>query len=189
MMMGLGTMNPIGQPGQLALAIAAAVVLVLWNSAVGPGAALAQAETAVVTAKLDGRDWTASRVQAGWDAFVSSQFTIHAIHIGEQNERIRLRLLLPSGGALERTYTLGRTRTGSSVGLALDLRRADFMEDRYVLAGEVTIETFDRATRTISGTFSGAAENYAKTRTISVTDGRFASVQVPRIVMMMAPAR
>ena len=169
-------MNPISR---LVLAIAAAVVLLPWDSTVGPDAALAQAETAAVTAKLDGRDWTASRVQAGWDVFVSSQFTVHAIHIGERSERIRLRLLLPSGGPLEGTYALGRSRTGSSVGLALDLQRTDFMQDRYVLAGEVTIEKFDRATRSISGTFSGAAENYAKTRTISVTDGRFAAFRFP----------
>src|SRR5262249_26568071 len=156
-------------PKQLTVALALLMPIV-WLSASldsGSGAAWAQAGD-VMTVKLDGQDWTANRLRLSLEGQSGdSTLTLSAYRDGARTEVLRLKLRLPDDDKYERTYTLTRWCTALSGGLSLDTQSDNIDEVRHALvSGEVIITSFDRATRAVSGTFSGTVRNYTGTRTI-----------------------
>jgi hypothetical protein len=137
-----------------------------------------------MTVKLDDQDWTANRLKlssTGHSGY--STLTLSAYREGPRTELLRLGLRMYDDDKYEGTYTLTRWCSALSGGLSLDTLSDNIDEVRHALvSGEVTIKSFDRATQTVSGTFSGTAKNYSGTRTIALTDGRFAGVIAPAVI-------
>jgi hypothetical protein len=137
-----------------------------------------------MTVKLDGQDWTANRIKLSSTVHSGySTLTLSAYREGARTELFRLGLRMYDDDKYERTYALTRWCTALSGALSLDTLSDNIDEVRHALvSGEVIIKSFDRATRTVSGTFSGMVRNYTGSRTISLTDGRFAGA-MPRVVV------
>lgn len=184
-------MNPTQYPRRLMVALALLMLTIFLSASVDSdsGAAWAQAGD-VMAVKLDGQEWTANRITSSLGSGGESGFyglTLSAYRDAARTELIRLWLRLPDDDKYERTYTLTRWCTALSGGLSLDTRADNIDEVRHALSsGEMTITSFDRRARTVSGTFSGTVKNYTGTRTITLTDGRFAVV-VPPIEIIINP--
>jgi hypothetical protein len=131
-----------------------------------------------LTAKVDGGDWKADDVISTYTAIGGhAVFNLSARAYRKPTQFFSFNLLLPADHMLKGTIVFDRSKPleASTGNFVTDPDPSDILNNSYPFqSGQVVIETYDAAHKTVDGTFSGSARNRAG-KVLTIT-GRFAGV-------------
>lgn len=139
--------------------------------------------TETLNAHIDGKNWVATHAFAtlthiGIKPVVSLTGTFES----KPSSRFTFNIFMPTDEKFVGAFELGKgNATSASHGgyFANAGLGGNPLEDNYrFIDGNVTIESFDAATRAIAGTFAGTAKN-SSGRTVKIESGHFAGINLP----------
>ncbi len=157
-------------------------LLIAVLACAGMRCATAGAALETVTAKIDGQAWSASRVLATEPQFGAKPvLSITAFLDAKPASHFTFNIFVPAADRLVGHFAFGAggptssTHGGFFANAGLD---ADPMQDNYGFSdGAVSIDAYDAAAHSVSGTFSGTAKNHSGKQLI-ISDGHFTNVTI-----------
>jgi hypothetical protein len=167
--------SPTTIPRSFALPGAAAIALIV------AGAGFA-ATIESVTAKIEGRQWTATRSFASATQFGAKPvLSVTAFLDAKTTSHFTFNIFVPAAEKYVGSFAFGQGSALSSTHgafFAAGGADANPMEDNYSFAdGKITIDSYDASAHTVSGTFSGTSKNHVGKKLL-VSEGHFSGVAI-----------
>lgn len=141
---------------------------------------------ATVTATMDGTPWRAENAQGTTlTAAGKPQLNFAATRQGGGIQVFTATLPLREAGVYEGNYVFAegaRWGKAPTANFSVPGRSEDLLEKGFTLVGNLVIEHYDAAAKTISGHFSVTGETHGHGAKISIADGKFSDVPIDPVV-------
>jgi hypothetical protein len=152
-----------------------------WLAVASPGALAWAADKPFLSARIDGKNWTATRVTAITFRFgPSPALNITGVLDGPPTSRLSFNLVLAAEDEYDQDYPLRPAAARTSHGnFTFNVMNPDAPENLFTIQnGILSIARHDAASGTVSGSFSAIATDAGRTRRLLITDGAFANIPV-----------
>jgi len=139
------------------------------------------ADRGSMSARIDGRNWTASRVTAITFRFGDSPaLNITGVLDGPPTSRLSFNLVLEVEDEYGEDFPLRPAAARTSHGnFTFNVMNPDAPENLVTIEnGLLSIDRYDAERQTVSGHFSAIATDASRTRRLLITDGVFANIPV-----------
>ncbi|MBN9220578.1 MAG: hypothetical protein J0I79_21735 [Mesorhizobium sp.] len=149
----------------------------------GPAVMAGPMQQATFTATVDGNPWKADFALATTSTIGTKAVLVISgtSNSGGTISTFNASLPVPASGDYVGTFAIRKGIMGDVpiANFNMPQRSTDILEQGFTMAeGEIVIESFDAAGKTISGHFSAKGQTRAKTASMQITDGVFAKVPI-----------